>query len=118
LAGGNFDQNDIPESIRRLLSPDAIRTYDQSTCGYSCQQSNGNNSSETSDILADERGNCFALAPNAQVAVNDISLCHFRAMLVENLNVLFHEKKVVWPKRLATKSISRPRLVPTTMSPL
>jgi hypothetical protein len=50
--------------------------------------------------------------------VNDISLCHFRAMLVENLNVLFHEKKVLWPQRLATKSISRPRLVPTTMSPL
>jgi hypothetical protein len=79
LAGGNFDEDNIPESIRRLLSPDAIRAYYQSTCGYSCQQSNRDNSSETSVILADECSNHFALAPNAQVAVNGISLCHFWA---------------------------------------
>ena len=33
LEGGQFDLEDVPDAIRRLLSPDVIRTYDQSTCG-------------------------------------------------------------------------------------
>ena len=47
------------------------------------------------------------------VAVKGISLPQFRAMLVENFNILFHEQKVVWPKRLASKS--RPRHVPRSV---
>ena len=31
---GQFEDDEIPEAIRRLISPDAVRTYDQSSCGY------------------------------------------------------------------------------------
>ena len=31
---GEFQNDEIPEAIRRLISPDAFRTYDRSCCGY------------------------------------------------------------------------------------
>jgi hypothetical protein len=33
--------------------------------------------------------------------VNELPLSQFRAMLIENFNVLFPEQKMTWPKRLA-----------------
>ena len=43
------------------------------------------------------------------ISVNDISLKHFREMLEEHFNVLFHDNnKVIWPRCLPEK----PRNVP------
>jgi hypothetical protein len=48
------------------------------------------------------------LGNKGPISINDISLMHFREMLVEHFNVLFHNNKIVWPRRL----LEKPRYVP------
>ena len=105
----------FPEAIRRLLSPDSIRTYDQSSFG---NRSSSQTRTAAATINEDavhrglyqrSAGETVSVA-NGPVAVNDLQLPQFRAMLIENFNVLFHEQKVVWPKRLG--ETNRPRPVP------
>jgi hypothetical protein len=106
LSSGQFDDDEIPDAIRRLVSPDSIRTYDQSSCGY-------DQSTTTAAVNNGEDTNCIRspriIAVGESVAVNELPLSQFRAMLIEHFNVLFHEHKIVWPKRLVAK---KPRHVP------
>ena len=108
LQSGQFQENDIPDAIRRLVSPDAIRTYDRSTCGYNPA---GGSSTTVAAVSDEDSGHPTnrIIAEGEAVAVNELPLSQFRAMLIEHFNVLFHEHKIVWPKRLAATT---PRHVP------
>jgi hypothetical protein len=110
LQSGQFQDDEIPDAIRRLLSTEqVIRTYDQSSCGcnpastvpFSSKEDNG----QSSPTIQSQR----IIAEGEGVAVNELSLSQFRAMLIENFDVLFHEQKITWPKRLAGAA---PRHVP------
>jgi len=112
---GQFDDNDAPASIWKILDPNGINpravcTYDTSYCGYMdagdddndyCKiQQNQHNDNEYHEELE--------FRNERHVSVNNISLKRFREMLVEHFNVLFHENKIIWPRRLPEK----PRIVP------
>jgi hypothetical protein len=107
---GQFDDNDVPALIRKLLDPNGINpravcTYDTSYCGYMgagdddndyCKiQQNQHNDNEYHEELE--------FRNERHVSVNNISLKLFREMLVEHFNVLFHENKIIWPRRLPEK---------------
>ena len=94
---GQFQVDDIPDSIRRLISPDEVRMYDRSTCGYHA----------TAAVIVDHNDDedlnqRRIIAEGEKVSVNDLPLRQFRAMLEEHFNICFHEHKVIWPKRLST----------------
>ena len=115
LGSGQFDHDDVPEAIRRLLSPDSIRTYDQSSFGRNKSSSQTRTAAATiyedavhRGLLQGSAGETVTPVANVPVAVNDLQLPQFRAMLIENFYVLFHEQKVVWPKRLGSTSCPRP----------
>lgn len=60
----------------------------------------------TEDIENDSHNNTNRdklLGNKGPIAINDISLKHFWEMLVEHFNVLFHNNKIVWPRRLHEK---------------
>ncbi len=106
---GEFQDDDIPEAIRRLINPDAVRTYDRSSYGWS--------NPEEERTTVDDDGNEQSIIQNHRiftgcesVTVNELSLPQFRAMLIEHFNISFHSNKVTWPKRLSTKT--PPRHVP------
>jgi DDE superfamily endonuclease len=110
---GQFEVDDVPDSIRRLMSPVAIRTYDRSSFGgYNPAStiphhvSNDDESNAQQRIIQSQR----IIGEGEDVAVNELPLSQFRAMLIEHFNVLFHEQKIAWPKRLA--ATMPPRHVP------
>jgi hypothetical protein len=109
LQSGQFQENEIPDAIRRLVSPDAIRTYDRSSCGYNSAGAGRSTEAAVSDDGNGHHSTHRIIAEGEAVAVNELPLSLFRAMLVEHFNVLFHEHKIVWPKRLAGTT---PRHVP------
>ena len=79
---GEFQDNDIPEAIRRLINPDAVRTYDRSSYGWSnpeertAVEDDGNEQS----IIQNHR----IFTGGESVTVNELSLPQFRAMLIEH----------------------------------
>ena len=110
---GQFEVDDVPDSIRRLMSPVAIRTSDRSSFGgYNPAStiphhvSNDDESNAQQRIIQSQR----IIGEGEEVAVNELPLSQFRAMLIEHFNVLFHEQKIAWPKRLA--ATMPPRHVP------
>ena len=119
--GGQFEVRDMPIAIQRLINPlgtnvIAVQTYDRTKFGFRPQSEdlttqddeddNTNNNFDTGVdddcIIRDEE------SAGRSVSVNTLSLKRFRSMLIEHLNVVFYEQKVVWPTRLT----ARPRDVP------
>jgi hypothetical protein len=115
---GQFDDMDVPASIRKLIDPNgvnprAVCTYDASYCGYmdvddhdddnyhDTQNHKNNDDQDEPEVLE----LCNNKGP---ISINNVSLKRFREMLVEHFNVLFHDNKIIWPRRLAEK----PRYVP------
>jgi hypothetical protein len=119
LSSGQFDVNDIPHAIQKLINPNgtntiALTNYDRTKFGYCSTEEEDDNDDTAVDEATDDE--CLDLMlkqpPNHQmIAVNSIPLRRFRMMLIENFNVRFHQQQLVWPKRLAT----RPRDVPNVV---
>jgi hypothetical protein len=108
---GNFKPDAIPAAIRRLISPDVIRTYDQSSVGYRTGTSTGDGVRNDGNNGDDgQQCNQMIITDGEEVPVNQLSLHQFRAMLIEHFNICFHENRITWPNRLASKA--PPRHVP------
>jgi hypothetical protein len=108
---GNFEPDAIPAAIRRLISPDVIRTYDQSSVGYRTGTSTGDGVRNDGNNGDDgQQCNQMIITDGEEVPVNQLSLHQFRAMLIEHFNICFHENRITWPNRLASKA--PPRHVP------
>jgi hypothetical protein len=109
---GQFDEIDVPASIRKLIDPNGINpravcTFDTCYCGYmdvdddakgdyneSQSQHNNNNDHDVEIELRNERS----------ISINNISLKRFREiMLVEHFNVRYHDNKIIWPRCLPEK---------------
>ncbi|KAI2511361.1 Plant transposon protein [Fragilaria crotonensis] len=116
LESGQFDDIDVPASIRKLIDPNGINpravwSYDTSYCGYmdavdddnDCRESEQNQPNNNNDDH-----DAVEFRNESPISVNNMSLKHFREMLVEHFNILFHDNKIIWPRRLPEK----PRYVP------
>ena len=91
---GEFSElkvEEVPMALRRMLSPDMIRNYDNSSVGADegndcvCEDDEGDNN-------ASGRGNDVR-------KVRDMSLKFFRSKLVEHFDIMYEQRNVVWPKR-------------------
>jgi len=103
-ASGEFETDEIPDSIRRLIHPDSIRTYDKSSCGYNANVvpiwRHSYNNNHDAMVTEGQQQDIVLLNSGEGIAVNEIPMKQFRAMLIENFNILFHKEEIKWPKRL------------------
>jgi hypothetical protein len=107
---GQFDDIDVPESIRKLIDPNginprAVSTYDTSFCGFMDVDDDNNNyeSQQKQHNDNDDQHEEVELGNERSISVNDLSLTRFHEMLVEHFNILFHDNKIIWPRRLPEK---------------
>lgn len=119
---GNLEVSDLPRAIWRLNSPPEVLgdflTMDRSSFGYrrptTSDEDDDSNAGLSIEELYDAADHDAAAMQNEEQIGNDrvvcLSLEKFRSMLVDNLDVLNHQGKVSWPKRLPLW----PRNVPTT----
>jgi len=125
LASGQFDVNDIPFAIQRLINPNRTNTnvlthYDRTKFGYVSTEDEDDNEDRIA-VDEDAAGNEYIdFMPRKQqhlrnngplISVNSVPLRRFRLMLIENFNLRFHQQQLVWPTRLAV----RPRDVPNVV---
>ena len=112
---GYFEPDAIPTAIQRLISPDVIRTYDQSSVGYRTGTRTGADVRNDSNN-GDDGQQCSRrrIADGEEILVNQLSLHQFRGMLIKHFNICFHDNKITWPEQLARKA--PPRHVPISIS--
>jgi hypothetical protein len=119
LDQGCFDASDIPECICKLFDPhgtnaSSVCRFDGSSFGgygTTYSDSDRDHNDEIEDASADYNCTPFAL-DGRDINLNEISLKAFRPLLIKHFNKQFHDKKVVWPKRL----VNGPREVPSCIS--
>ncbi|KAI2513545.1 Plant transposon protein [Fragilaria crotonensis] len=104
---GEFQDEDIPAAIRRLVDTignegHRLRTFDSSRFGF---QMNHEDDARDCDDDDDDDDDGDILDNDARfrsgTSVKSIEFNRFRAMLIENFNIAFHENKLKWPKRFA-----------------
>jgi hypothetical protein len=114
LDSSDFEESDLPDSIRRLIDPTGgvgVCSYDGTSIGHDYQ-----GAANRDDIEDDDDDDNQIVVTIEQftasdgIAVNQLSLSMFRSLLINNFNNSFHKNKVVWPTRLA----KQPRHVPPT----
>jgi hypothetical protein len=132
---GEFRDEEIPFSVRRLVDPTGtedfrLRHYDGSRFGYQRPSIvvSDNEEDDDGDESDDNRSHCRIRNRNRNgshrnsttggriesgTAVNKLNFFQFRSLLVENFNIRFHENNLQWPKRL---SRSTPRNVPVMIA--
>ena len=110
LDSGDFEESDLPDSIRRLIDPTGVQgvcSYDATSIGCNYQgppNSNDIDDDDDNQIVANTE-----FTATDGIAVNQLSLSMFRSMLINHFNDCYLKNKVVWPTRLA----KQPRRVPT-----
>ena len=124
LDSGDFEESDLPDSIRRLIDPTGgvgVCSYDATSIGRDYQGSS--NRDDIDDDDKDDDNQIADVDDDNQIDVNteqftaadgiaviQLSLSTFRSLLINHFNDSFQKNKVVWPTRLA----KQPRHVPTT----
>jgi hypothetical protein len=111
----DFEESDLPDSIRRLIDPTGgvgVCLYDATSIGHDYQGAANRDDIENEDDYDDNQiiVTTKQFTPSDSIAVNQLLLCMFHSLLINNFNNSFHKNKVVWPTRLA----KQPRHVPTT----
>ena len=86
-----LDDEDCPMALRRILSPEEIRNYDNSNSGVG-------------GSLVEDDDHDDQLVHNDEDAgevrrVRNLSLKYFRSKLVEHFNIKFNQNQVAWPAR-------------------
>lgn len=124
LDSGDFDESDLPDSIRRLIDPTGgvvgVCSYDATSIGRDYQGSSNrvdiDDDEDNDSQIADDDDDNQIVVDTEQftatdgIAVNHLSLSMFRSLLINHFNDSFQKNKVVWPTRLT----KQPRHVPTT----
>lgn len=108
---GEFDEIDVSASIRKLIDPNginerAIRSYNTSHWGYMDVDDYDDHCEDLEDDTSNSNNrdeHVLLLCNKGPIAINDKSLQRFWEMLVEHFNVLIHNNKIVWPRRLHDK---------------
>ncbi len=112
-ANGQFDLSDMPRAIQRLSSPSEVRdfqTMDRSSCGRGRPHADDRGVEEEEVVVNDNDHNQIGNDRSSRVvSVTELSHREFRGILVDNFNILYHQGRVSWPKRLPVA----PRNVPT-----
>ena len=115
LDSGDFEESDLPDSIRQLIDPTGgvgVCSYDATSIGNDYQ-----GAANRHDIENDDDDDNQTVVTTEQftasdgIAVNQLSLSMLRSLLINNFNDSFRENKVVWPTRLVAK---QPQHVTTT----
>jgi hypothetical protein len=79
-----------------------LRTFDSSRFGF--QTNHEDDARDCDDDDDDDDGDILDNDANliqSGTSVKSIEFNRFRAMLIENFNIAFHENKLKWPKRFA-----------------
>jgi hypothetical protein len=115
LDQGCFDESNISEYICKVIDPhgtnaSSVCRFDGSSfggCGTTYSESDRYDNDKFEDASADYHCTPVVL-DERDINLNEISLKAFHPLLIEHFNKQFHDRKVVWPKRL----VNRPHKVP------
>ena len=97
----------MPLSMRRVLNPTQIRQYDTSIIGLDNEDESGS-STATPRMTYDEEMDVSEVKSSHDAVENDddtenvrvvrhLSLKFFRSRLVENFNIQFRRRELIWP---------------------
>ena len=105
---GQHDEEDFinyapPFAVCRLHSPTARRNFDASSLEVEEDQENGELATNEELIARGTTSNDPTPDANGCRVVRKLSQEYFRSKLVEHFDILFHQGKIVWPKRAGKK---------------
>ena len=109
-ADGEFQDEDIPAAIRRLVDPTGsegsrLQFFYSSRFGYRNRDDNVDGNTSSSNHWG---GMQLPLVESGTGSMSSLEFHQFRAMLIENFNITFHEGKLKWPKRFGKNSTPVP----------
>lgn len=93
---GETNLQDLPESIRNLVSPGLPRNFDHSGMGP------GRDSVYDQQAIQEAEYNDRSgsvVMENGAIVVRRLSMNQFRERLVQHFDILFQKKQVIWPQR-------------------
>ena len=109
---GEFQFEDIPVAIRRLVNligneGHRLRTFDSSRFGFQNHDEDEPDCDDDDDSYIDNDAHLV----QSGTSLKSIEFNRFRAILIDNFNIAFHENKLKWPKRFA-KNTKPVRILP------
>ena len=105
---GEFQDEDIPAAIRRLVDPTGteshrLRTLDDSRFGMGLTDCDLDDIG-TADSDLNHRSLQLPLVRSG-TSVKSINFTQFRAMLIDSFNIAFHKNELKWPRRFPKESM-------------
>jgi DDE superfamily endonuclease len=109
---GQFQDDDIPLAIRRLVDPAGneghrLRMFDGSRFGLRDADCRGDDDQDNEEIenVDPNRTELLKLPlVRSGTSVSAINFHQFRAMLIDNFNIAFHKNELKWPRRYGKNS--------------
>jgi hypothetical protein len=104
---GQFLDEDIPVAIRRLIDPTGIESHrmhslDSSRFGFrNCNNDDDDKIHNGNPNDTNHLRQLHLRLVRSGTRVKAIKFRQFRAMLIDNFNIAFHENKLKWPERFA-----------------
>ena len=98
----NKKSENIPFAIQRLHTTSERRKYDTSGMGPGL--------STNDDIAYVDVDNSIKISPETINFVHQLPMDTFRARLIEHLDILFKQNKVVWPTRMNGSNRKKPTI--------
>jgi hypothetical protein len=105
---GQFEVSDLPRAVRTLFKPADSALFvelDKSKFRY-CSQQQEERLESTNKDYNEQREEELVLSAGVEersISVSGISLKGFRSLLVENFDIIFNQKRIIWPTRLPSK---------------
>jgi hypothetical protein len=94
---GEFEDDEVPEAMRRLISPVNQRTFDVSGMGTGDDPSDDN--AEATDQQQSTAGN-VQMSDDGCIILRTMTMEAFRRKLIQHFDIAFAKKEIHWPKRL------------------
>ena len=114
---GQFQDEEVPAAIRRLVDPTGnegfrLQTFDGSRFGVRNTDFRGDDDGDDDDIEQVDLNRSELQLPlvRSGTSVMSINFHQFRAMLIDNINIAFHKNKLKWPRRFARSAKPMPIL--------
>jgi hypothetical protein len=106
-ANGQFELSDMLRAIQRLISPSEVRDFLTIDRGG---RRHAEDRVEVEEVVVDDNDDHNQFGNDRiirVVSVTELTRREFRGMLVDNFNILYHQGRVSWPKRLpvATRNV-------------
>ena len=109
-ADGQFQDEDIPDAVRRLVDPTGwegsrLQLYDSSRFGFRNRDDDDDHDDHLRSTTTNHSGGLqLPLVESGTASVSLHEFNQFRTMLIDYFNIAFHLDDLKWPKRYGENS--------------